>query len=97
MKVSIDQLALEIAGHTLEGELTQKQTKEVVRDIFVVIAENMADGHEISIPNFGKFRRKTTSARTGRNPKTGEPVDIPAKKTPNFLPSRQLKEQVNDA
>jgi nucleoid DNA-binding protein len=95
MKMNIDNLALEIAGYSLDGELSQAQMKEVVRDIFEVLGENIADGHEVNIPNFGKFRRKETKARTGRNPKTGDTIDIPAKKTPNFLPAKQLKEAVN--
>ncbi len=95
MRMNIDQLSLEIAGHTLGGELNKSQVTEVVRDLFEVLAENIAEGHEINIPNFGKFRRKDKPAREGRNPSTGQPVDIPAKKTPNFLPAKQLKMQVN--
>lgn len=90
-KVTIDELSREIAA---DVELTDKKTKEVVRQIFEVMAENLEEGHEINVPEFGKFRVKESKARTGRNPKTGEEIDIPAKKAPNFLAAKNLKNRI---
>jgi DNA-binding protein HU-beta len=97
MKVNIDVLAIEVAGVTLNGKLTKAEAKEVVRDIFFTIAENVAEGHEVNVPGFGKFRRKESKERTGRNPKTGEDITIPAKKSPAFLPAKDFKQAVKDA
>lgn len=97
MKVKIDDLALEIAADTLEGSLNKRQVKEVVRDIFAAIAENVIQGHEVTVPGFGKFRRKESAERSGRNPKTGDTIVIPAKKAPAFTPAKELKAMVNDA
>jgi len=91
-KVSIDQFALEVSD---DLDMSKKDAKAFVHSIFEILAENMAGGHEVSIPGFGKFRRKDKAARTGRNPKTGEEMQIPAKSVPNFLPAKQLKEACN--
>lgn len=91
MKMSIDQLALEL-GEDLG--MTKKEAKAHVAAIFEVISENMAAGHELNIPGFGKFRVKHRPARQARNPKTGEMIDVAAKNVPNFLAAKQLKEAV---
>ena len=92
MKMNIDQLALEVAGST---NLKQQKAREVVRDIFAQIAANMEEGHEINVPNFGKFDRQDKKARQARNPRTGEMVEVPAKSVPRFRPAKQLKAKVN--
>lgn len=92
MKVSVKTLAQEIAA---DVGLSQTKASQVVSQIFEVITQNMEEGHEVTIPDFGKFRRKDKAARQGRNPKTGEAMQIPAKSVPNFLPAKGLKERVN--
>lgn len=92
MKLTIDQLALEVSE---TFDMTKKDAKAHVQGLFDVIAENIAEGHEITIPGFGKFRRKDRPARTARNPRTGEQMDVPAKSVPNFLPAKALKESCN--
>lgn len=92
MKLSIDQMALEISD---ELDMSKKDAKAFIKSVFDNLAENMAEGHEINIPGFGKFRAKHRAARTGRNPKTGEATEIAAKTVPNFLAAKQLKETVN--
>lgn len=93
MKMNIDQLAREVAA---DHEIHQGKAKDVVRGIFTAIAENIAEGHEVTIPDFGKFRRKDRPARVGRNPATGEAMDIAAKSVPNFLAAKGLKERINE-
>lgn len=92
MKMNIDQLALEL---TEDFGMTKKDAKKHLLAIFEVIKENMAAGHELNVPGFGKFRVKNRPAREARNPKTGEMIPVAAKNVPNFLPATQLKEAVN--
>jgi len=67
---------------------------EIVNTVFAIISETLAKGESVIITDFGKFEAVPTKARTGRNPKTGEPVKIPAKKVIKFRPGKGLKEQV---
>lgn len=75
-------------------EMTQKATQEVVDAVFDTIAEEMADGGEVSIYGFGKFCIVEKAERTARNPKTNEAVIVPAHKSPKFSPASALKEAV---
>lgn len=93
MKMTMKHLALELSE---DFDMTKKDAEKHLVAIFEVIAENMAAGHEINIPGFGKLRVKERKARQARNPKTGEMVEVAAKKVPNFLPAKQLKEAVNE-
>jgi integration host factor subunit beta len=52
-------------------------------------------GDKIEIRGFGSFRTRQRNARTGRNPKTGAKVDVPAKRVPFFKPSKELRDSVN--
>ncbi len=56
-----------------------------------VIAEELARGEEVSIAGFGKFAVSERSARTGRNPQTGEAIEIPASRAPRFSASAPLR------
>jgi DNA-binding protein HU-beta len=59
------------------------------------ITEALTKGEKISIAGFGHFEVRDRPARTGRNPRTGEAVQIPAKKAPAFKPAKGLKDAVN--
>ena len=59
------------------------------------IAEALARGEKVTIRGFGTFSRTQRAPRVGRNPKTGEPIDIPASPSVSFKPSRVLKDAVN--
>ncbi|MDO5650523.1 MAG: HU family DNA-binding protein [Moraxella sp.] len=75
--------------------LTQKDIKTTLDATLAVIGDTLADGSEINLVGFGSFAVKTQKARTGRNPKTGEKLTIPAKKVPSFKAGKGLKEAVN--
>ena len=60
-----------------------------------VIKESLAKGEKITFVGFGSFEVKQRAATTGRNPRTGEPIDIPASKQPAFKAGKELKEAVN--
>ena len=75
--------------------ITKKDAAEAVNAVLEVIAETLAAGGDIKITGFGGFEVKTRAARTGRNPKTGEEVQIPASKYVAFSAGSTLKDKVN--
>jgi len=77
-------------------ELPRKESETIVETIFDNIAA-LQKGEKIEIRGFGSFRTRERRGRVGRNPKTGEKVEVPAKKIPYFKPSKELKDFVNNA
>jgi integration host factor beta subunit len=75
--------------------ISKKDTEIVVNTIFESMAEALRQGQRIEIRGFGSFQVKIREARDGRNPKTGEPVHISAKRTPFFKVGKELKEMVD--
>jgi integration host factor subunit beta len=78
-------------------ELPRKESETIVETIFESIIDALQKGDKIEIRGFGSFRTRQRRGRVGRNPKTGEKVEVPAKKIPFFMPSNELKEFVNTA
>ena len=78
------------------AELTKKDSEVIVEEVFKNIIQALNRGEKIELRGFGSFRVRQRDARRGRNPKTGEPVDIPAKRVPYFKPGKELKELIND-
>src|SRR5437773_3410219 len=76
-------------------ELTRKDSEVVVDTIFDSIVHSLRGGDKIEVRGFGSFRTRQRKPRVGRNPKTGDRVDVPAKKIPFFKPSKELKDLVN--
>ena len=79
------------------SELPRKESETIVETIFDSIIESLQKGDKIEIRGFGSFRTRQRRGRVGRNPKTGEKVEVPAKKIPFFKPSKELKDFVNTA
>ncbi len=77
------------------AELTKKDSEVIVDEVFKNIIQALNRGDKIELRGFGSFRVRKRDARRGRNPKTGEPVDIPAKSVPYFKPGKELKELIN--
>jgi integration host factor subunit beta len=77
------------------AELPRKESETIVETIFESIIEALQKGDKIEIRGFGSFRTRQRRGRIGRNPKTGEKVEVPAKKIPFFKPSKELKDFVN--
>lgn len=75
--------------------MTKKDSAAAVSAILDVITEALASGDDVKITGFGSFEIKTREARTGRNPKTGAPVEIPASKYVSFSAGSVLKDKVN--
>ena len=78
-------------------ELPRKESETIVETIFDSIISALQKGEKIEIRGFGSFRTRERRGRVGRNPKTGEKVEVPAKKIPFFKPSKELKDFVNNA
>ena len=77
--------------------ISKKDTELVVNTIFDRMTEALAGGKRIEIRGFGSFQVKIREAREGRNPKTGEEVKIPRKRTPFFKVGKELKERIDRA
>jgi len=78
-------------------ELPRKESETIVETIFESIIQTLRENKKIEIRGFGSFRTRERRGRVGRNPKTGEKVEVPAKRIPFFKPSKELKEFVNNA
>ncbi len=75
--------------------ISKRDTEIVVNTIFESMAQALMTGEGIEIRGFGSFQVKIREAREGRNPKTGAPVHISAKRTPFFKVGKELKERVD--
>ena len=86
-----------IAKIAEQSSLTKTQAKVVVDELLKEIIAAASIGQEVSLPGFGKFKVKETAAREGRNPSTGEVIQIPASKKLSFIPAKAVKDQLNGA
>jgi DNA-binding protein HU-beta len=75
--------------------MPESKASDAVNSIFTTISDVLADGDEVAISGFGTFRVASRPAREGRNPQTGEPMQIKAGKTPRFTPGASLKRAVD--
>ena len=76
-----------------EADMTKKDAEQLVEIIFDSIIDSLNKGEKIELRGFGSFRLRRREPRKGRNPKTGDKVDVPPKKVPYFKPGKELKEQ----
>lgn len=74
--------------------LTKRPSREAIDAITSVITDALARGEKVSLMGFGTFQVAKRKARIGRNPQTGEELQIPARKTPRFKPGKGLREKV---
>lgn len=85
-------LALDIATRT---NMSRTEATRAVDAVFTSIADALKKGEEVKIVGFGTFAVTERSASEGRNPKTGEPIQIPASRVPRFRAGKGLKEALN--
>ena len=76
------------------NDLTQKVVGKVIDDLLTLIAEELAKGNKVVLLGFGTFEVKERKARNVRNPRTGELMITPAKKTPVFKAEKELKAKI---
>lgn len=76
-------------------DLTLMEVERIVELFFSEITEQLAKGGRVELRGFGAFTTRSRDARMGRNPRTGEAVDIKAKKVPFFKPGKEIRERLN--
>jgi integration host factor subunit beta len=77
------------------SDLTRKHSEVIVDAVFSSIIDALHKGEKIELRGFGSFRIRRRDSRTGRNPKTGAGVLVPAKKVPHFKAGKELRELIN--
>lgn len=78
-----------------ETGLTQKEVGAVVDSVVATIIAELKKGKEVNIAGFGKFAVKKRAARVSINPRTKQPINVPASKAPTFKAGKQFKEAIN--
>ena len=77
------------------ADLTKKHSEVIVDTVFRSIIEALHRGEKIELRGFGSFRLRRREPRKGRNPKTGDRVEVPSKRVPYFKPGKELRELIN--
>lgn len=83
-----------IDGVASKTGLTKKDATSAVEALFDVVTETLADGERVQVIGFGSFEVRDRAARKGRNPQTGDEIEIPATKVPAFKAGKGLKDAV---
>jgi len=78
-------------------DVSKAEAQRAVEAVFTTITDNLTRGEEVRLTGFGSFSVAQRAARSGRNPKTGETIQIRASKQPKFKAGSPLKEAVNNA
>jgi integration host factor subunit beta len=78
------------------ADLSKKDAENVVNTVFGQIMEALKGDDKIELRGFGSFRVRRRRSRLGRNPKTGDRVDVPSKRIPYFKPGKELRDLIND-
>ncbi len=76
--------------------MTKADARKVVDDVMAAIVAAAAKDDEVSLAGFGKFKIKDSPAREGRNPATGETIQIAASRKLTFVPAKAVKDALND-
>ncbi|WP_330925621.1 integration host factor subunit beta [Candidatus Sororendozoicomonas aggregata] len=82
---------------TMQAQLSVKDIELAIKGIIDHMAQALASGERIEIRGFGSFSLHYRAPRTGRNPKTGESVALPAKYVPHFKPGKDMRDRVNNS
>jgi len=80
----------------LDSGYTKNQSAEIIETVFNLLKEKLENGEQVKISGFGKFEVMKKNARRGRNPQTGEPMEISARNTLVFRPSKVLRDTVTE-
>lgn len=75
--------------------LNPREVEAIVTTFFDTITERLAEGGRVEIRGFGAFSTRPRDARVGRNPRTGETVDVCAKRVPYFKPGKEMRARLN--
>ena len=83
-----------VAAVATKADLSKKDAEAAVKAVLDAVTEALADGEKVALVGFGTFEVKERAARTGKNPRTGEAIEIPASKVPSFKAGAALKNAV---
>ena len=75
-------------------EISKREASEMYANVFATLADVIASGEEVAIPGLGRAKIDERAARQAHNPRTGDAVEVPAKKVPKFQFSKNIKEAV---
>lgn len=92
MALTKDQLIADIAEST---DTTKVQVRAVLEQLGQIVADQLENGSELTLPGVGKLKVTERPARTGRNPSTGAAIEIAAKKVVKFVPAKVLTDGIN--
>ena len=84
-----------VASMAQKAELTKVDAEKALKAFIDVVTEEMKNGGKVQLVGFGTFEISERAARTGRNPQTGETIEIKASKAPKFKAGKALKDAVN--
>ena len=84
------------ALHQDNPELRAEEIEQVVDIFFDEISGRLAEGGRVELRGFGAFSTREREARVGRNPRTGEAVEVPAKRVPYFKAGKDMRKRLND-
>jgi integration host factor subunit beta len=76
-------------------ELRAEEVEQVLDVFFEEITKRLAEGGRVELRGFGAFSTRERNARQGRNPRTGDAVEVPAKRVPYFKPGKEMRERLN--
>lgn len=76
-------------------DLRAEEIEQVVDIFFDEISDRLAEGGRVELRGFGAFSTRDRQARKGRNPRTGEPVEVPSKRVPYFKPGKEIRQRLN--
>mgnify|MGYP003574499253 CR=1 FL=1 len=79
-----------------KSELIEKLSLDYAKELLELMTASLAEGDRIEIRGFGSFSLHYRAPRVGRNPKTGETVQLDGKSVPHFKPGKELRERVNE-
>ncbi len=79
----------------LHPGLNQRDIETIVNIVFGTISDHLTKGGRVELRGFGAFSTRERASRTGRNPRTGESVEIDAKRVPYFKPGKEIRERLN--
>ena len=85
----------EIINEVSQVVSSKKDAQAAVDCVFTTITNALQEGESVTLVGFGTFKVNQRESRTGRNPQTGEAIQIPARKVPKFTPGKALKDAIN--
>jgi integration host factor subunit beta len=78
-----------------QPDLSPREVEQIVGFVFDRISEQLAEGGRVELRGFGTFTTRARDGRVGRNPRTGEAVDVQPKRVPYFKPGKEMRHRLN--